>query len=283
MNTYTGCIVCRRDCGAEHFQCQRATDWAKQANMDTPRWCPSCFQETACGIGTDKWHGPACRSRCSIWHSAAKDVPVPDVLGEIAAERKRYLVVQREERTIKSDDAFTKGELARQAASYAMWASGHDYLFATLSNDSNPERGHGANCGHVSASNVLWPFYTRDTSNRPTLKSYDGGFLTKREALVRAGALIVGEIERLDRAAGDCAEGVAMTVTPTMTAVPLSVAEIEGVVNSHLIRLSKEVYEAGQVPSTSADTIQARLQGAKVAMARLDVLFAALADARRNT
>lgn len=203
------CILCRTDCTVEHFECTRATDHAKRVNMPVPTWCPVCFATTDCGRGDDKFHGPGCRTK--VVHSRWPTMPGHDVqpqrskgflafprvqvAEELVRERERYLVFQSKECTTKSDDTFTKGELARQAASYAMWASGHDYLFAAISTQAH---GPASNCGHVSASVVLWPFNSK-THIGPSI-SLDGKVLSHREALVRAGALIIGEIERLDRA-----------------------------------------------------------------------------------
>lgn len=197
------CIVCLRECGEEFFRCTRASHHCQKVNQPDPAWCPKCFPDTICGRGADQWHGPGCRSRCSNLMgkvyapepTAKPTVRSVSIMQELLTERARYLDFQAKGCTIKSDDSFTKGELARQAASYAMWASNHDYLFATISNDSN-EAGGSANCGYVNASSVLWPF--RSKNGGPTVTE-NGRTLTDREALVRAGALIIGEIERIDR------------------------------------------------------------------------------------
>lgn len=118
--------------------------------------------------------------------SSTNILPAIQVAMEFVAERQSWLLEQGA-CTIKTDDVYTKGELARAAAAYAMSASGHDYLFATISNDVHPQRSQGFNCGHVTASGVLWPWKQRATS------------ATKRECLVRAGQLLIAEIERLDR------------------------------------------------------------------------------------
>lgn len=83
-----------------------------------------------------------------------------DVLGE----RRR----QTEEKgyTAERDAAYTKGELARAAAAYAMASAGYVRLGAE----------------------TLWPW------SASTWKPGE-----KRRALVKAGALVLAEIERLDR------------------------------------------------------------------------------------
>lgn len=86
------------------------------------------------------------------------------VLSEVAAERLRQVEV--EGYTIVSDDAQTAGELARGAGAYALDAAGQ----------------------HSGA--IFWPF--------PYLQWKP---VDRRQSLIKAAALAVAEIERIDRAA----------------------------------------------------------------------------------
>lgn len=96
-------------------------------------------------------------------------------LADIAAERQRQ--VQQEGWTLDHDDRHDAGEMARAAACYALNAGkdrSEDDFFAGVSN---------------AAIHHSWPW------DRSWWKPKD-----PRRDLVRAGALIVAEIERLDRA-----------------------------------------------------------------------------------
>jgi hypothetical protein len=104
------------------------------------------------------------------------EAPGPDVreaLAEIAAERLRQM--QAEGWSAEHDDEHIDGELAQAAASYALAAAG-----------SNAERQRWSR-GYAP---TFWPF---------TLKWWKPK--DRRRDLIRAAALIVAEIERLDRAA----------------------------------------------------------------------------------
>jgi hypothetical protein len=104
---------------------------------------------------------------------------------DIAAERQRQIAV--EGWTPEHDDKHGRGELARAAAAYAYHAAGNrqiDVLGYT------PERGHFS-IGWFLPAGALWPF---------TASWWKAGDDNRRK-LVKAGALIVAEIERLDRAA----------------------------------------------------------------------------------
>ena len=112
------------------------------------------------------------------WESAAALMRInsttgmlyPDVTGEIYAERRRQLT--QEGFTLEHDDKHDRGELASAAAAYAGET-------ATL--------GSGA-IGRVK--HLCWPWEARWWKPRD-----------RRRDLIRAAALIVAEIERLDRAA----------------------------------------------------------------------------------
>ena len=91
------------------------------------------------------------------------------VVNEIAAERTRQVEV--EGWSHKHDDAHTKGEMADAAACYL--------IHRPFSNHTR-----------ISTTRVFWPWAAE------WWKPKD-----RRQDLVRAGALIVAEIERLDRKA----------------------------------------------------------------------------------
>lgn len=99
------------------------------------------------------------------------------VIAEIAAERKRQ--IEAEGWTPEHDDAHDKGELARAAAAYADHASRFrdakelGVAYAT------------------KATPPLWPWAPRWWKPK-----------NPRRDLIRAAALIVAEIERLDRSEG---------------------------------------------------------------------------------
>lgn len=96
-------------------------------------------------------------------------------LALISEERQRQVDV--EGWTPEHDDQHMEGELADAAAAYA-YAGDHSPV--------NPQDGHGTDLGRV-----LWPW------DRASFKPG-----AHRHNLVRAGALIVAELERLDRLAG---------------------------------------------------------------------------------
>ncbi len=100
--------------------------------------------------------------------AAPQAAPLSAVLADIAAERRRQMEV--EGWTPEHDDAYQEGHLADAAACYALCA--HDT---------------GASKRSIPA---WWPW--RNEWWKPT---------TARRDLVKAGALIAAEIERLDRAA----------------------------------------------------------------------------------
>lgn len=87
---------------------------------------------------------------------------------DIAAERQRQ--IDSEKRSEASDDLYIEGELARGAVAYALAGSGLDH----------------------AAAGGMWPVSWHYSWWKPT---------TPRRDLVKAGALIVAEIERIDRAA----------------------------------------------------------------------------------
>ena len=96
-----------------------------------------------------------------------------DVIQEIAAERRRQ--VEEEGWTAEHDDEHADGEMAVAAACYATVAAW-------------PEKSR-ASASTLHARPPFWPWATS------WWKPKD-----RRRDLIRAGALIVAEIERLDRA-----------------------------------------------------------------------------------
>lgn len=102
------------------------------------------------------------------------------VIDEIAAERRRQ--VSAEGWTPEHDDAHGNGEMAQAAAVYALGSAVDQAERAVMDefgSDGTPHRIHSQ-----------WPW------GREWHKPKD-----RRRDLIRAAALIVAEIERLDRAA----------------------------------------------------------------------------------
>lgn len=88
---------------------------------------------------------------------------------DVLAERRRQ--IQTEEYTTEQDDQYTLGQLADAASAYAFWAytcNNQDFKVTTVP--------------------PSWPWKPEDW--KPT---------TQRTMLIKAGALILAEIERLDR------------------------------------------------------------------------------------
>lgn len=98
----------------------------------------------------------------------------PSVIDEIAAERRRQ--IDAEGWTPERDNDYRRGELAGAAACYALTSIDH--------------------WARQQAIETLWPW--RGGWWKPT---------TPRRDLIKAAALIVAEIERLDRAASLKPEG----------------------------------------------------------------------------
>lgn len=111
---------------------------------------------------------------------ARRALEAPDAVAEIAAERRRQ--VEAENWMPEHDDSHTRGELARAASCYAV-VGGMGDVTRDYYRPGHPPRSHATGQG--------WP--------------WDAGWWKpkdRRRDLIRAGALIVAEIERLDRAAG---------------------------------------------------------------------------------
>lgn len=99
---------------------------------------------------------------------------VLQILNEIGLERARQ--VEAEGFDEAHDDAHDKGELARAAAAYCVQASYSDKVQRERAKHGQPP--------------VVWPFRWSWAWWKPK---------DRRRNLVRAAALIVAEIERLDR------------------------------------------------------------------------------------
>lgn len=130
-------------------------------------------------------------SGCLSWHSAvrsAKEVaaltapqaaqPGDEVIAEVAAERRRQ--IEAEGWTPEHDDLHARGEMATAAACYAYVAPLGEHDRARLAREGAPHR---------------WPWHA--SWWKPT---------HARRDLVKACALLIAEIERLDRTTPDKAE-----------------------------------------------------------------------------
>ena len=103
-------------------------------------------------------------------------------LEDIAAERRRQ--INDENWSVAHDDHHHRGELARAAAAYAY----NSTLFPDEAEKHRRTIRRGSTPGMFSVIAWLWPW--SGTWFKPK---------NQRRALVRAGALIVAKIERLDR------------------------------------------------------------------------------------
>lgn len=103
------------------------------------------------------------------------------VIDEIAAERERQ--VTKEGWDASHDDDHHRGEIALAAAAYAVVS-----VFDARERRAHADAVYGAMRGFKSIVAQLWPWEAQ------WFKPKD-----RRRDLVRAGALIVAEIERLDR------------------------------------------------------------------------------------
>lgn len=107
------------------------------------------------------------------------------VIGEIAAERKRQ--IDAEGWTTEHDDTHVGGEMALAAAWYTLNAESHDFPTEFVG------IGNGSSLDDHFKSDWSWCRWPWDWSWwKPK---------GRREDLIKAGALIVAEIERLDRRA----------------------------------------------------------------------------------
>ncbi|MBB3591696.1 hypothetical protein FHX08_002040 [Rhizobium sp. BK529] len=127
------------------------------------------------GEGTDPF---AAWEAIQALKSAATPPPVPQMLGtallDVAAERRRQVEV--EGWTPAHDDRHTDGSMAQAAAAYALKARSDE--------------------SHANGVRIRPPYLWPDSWHVSWWKPKD-----RRRDLVRAAALIIAEIERLDRAA----------------------------------------------------------------------------------
>lgn len=107
------------------------------------------------------------------------------VVSEVLAERHRQ--VHDEAWTPMHDDRHIHGEMAKAAACYALSSIDDKPVSATLAANFAGQTVWG---GQVALTTLLWPWAAK------WWKPSD-----RRRSLVKAAALIVAEIERLDRAA----------------------------------------------------------------------------------
>lgn len=103
-------------------------------------------------------------------------------LRDVAAERERQ--VKKERWSRRHDDGHTTGELACAAAAYAYGAS-----LSQEEKEFHRDALYGSRRGISSIIARLWPWDSR------WYKPKD-----RRSDLIRAAALLVAEIERIDRA-----------------------------------------------------------------------------------
>lgn len=107
------------------------------------------------------------------------DTTLPRALADVAAERQRQITAEGYDHA--HDDAHEDFELSRAASVYALFA-------AMPALDRDFALRHGP---HLYGANIVWP-WGREHLN----------LTTRRADLVKAGALILAEIERLDRKEG---------------------------------------------------------------------------------
>ncbi len=122
--------------------------------------------------------------------AATYETAAPSALADIAAERQRQ--IDAEGWTVEHDDEHSDGSLALAAACYAEGPSGRSRV-AKITGDVSGGRGDTPVWG---VRKVLVPVMWPQTWCPSWWKPKD-----RRQDLVRAGALIVAEIERLDRRA----------------------------------------------------------------------------------
>jgi hypothetical protein len=113
-----------------------------------------------------------------MWAELSISSPSSKAAHDVLAERARQISAERF--TTAQDDRYTRGQLARAAAAYALTT-----LPANAFGDNEGDAMDLPYCIELS-----WPFA------KHWLKADDA-----RRSLVKAGALIIAEIERLDRAA----------------------------------------------------------------------------------
>lgn len=113
------------------------------------------------------------------------------IIEEIAAERWRQIT--GEGFTLSHDDAHVDGELARAAAAYALIASFAPSKRTAIFSRTQAEGDAEKELRYIRSSlfNEIWPATWSESWLKPT---------TRRRDLIKAAAMLVAEIGRLDRA-----------------------------------------------------------------------------------
>ena len=165
----------------------KATPGPWYVPADEPCNITNSMEEGACVAGCDFLEGAhdaaliaaAVNALPALLALARRGLEVEGAVAEIAVERRRQM--EAESWSPNHDDRHTRGELARAASCYAvvggMGDSTRDHY-----RPGHPPRSYATGQG--------WPW------DAEWWKPKD-----RRRDLIRAGALIVAEIERLDRAA----------------------------------------------------------------------------------
>ncbi|MDU9391564.1 hypothetical protein [Pseudomonas sp. zfem002] len=96
-------------------------------------------------------------------------------VGDLLAERRRQ--IQEEGYTAERDDQYTEGQLAAAASTYAFWADPRG---------ASPDD----HLSFIANPPPLWPWSWSPENWKPT---------SQRSMLIKAGALILAELGRLDR------------------------------------------------------------------------------------
>lgn len=112
--------------------------------------------------------------------------PHQHIILEIARERERQMAV--EGWTREHDDTHSRGEMAAAAASYAI--NHHAHLLPEFANPNHINACEGPTLHTTMVhANAVWPWSNKWWKPK-----------NSRRDLIRAAALLVAELERLDRA-----------------------------------------------------------------------------------
>lgn len=145
--------------------------------------CAGCGKRKHTPLRVDWMGGYVCLTcmdeKLEALHDVAQAGQVPQALLDVQAERRRQ--VETEGFDASHDNMATKGQIARAAGCYALHAGGIGTDWPT---------------GIRNGSALFWPWDEEWWKPKPP-----------RENLVRAGAMIIAEIERLDRAAAPAQGG----------------------------------------------------------------------------
>jgi hypothetical protein len=126
-------------------------------------------------------HTTRCKACGDGWRRTG-NLCLSKAASDVLAERQRQ--VEKEGWTPEHDDEHTDGSMARAAAAYCLCAEGPP-------RPGEPSEFHSSRPWDFNILRAIWP----RSWNWPRPKD-------RRRNLVRAAALILAEIERLDRAAG---------------------------------------------------------------------------------